>query len=289
MKRLVFLLMILALPAWSKPLVVASFSILGDMVHEIGRDKIDLKVLVGPNQDSHIFEPRPQHAKDLSRADLVVVNGLGFEGWMDRLIKASGFKGSVLVATQGVSPLTQGEEGMERLDPHAWHSLKNALIYVDNIVDGLSKLVPEEAAFFKAQGKAYKKRLQELEKKTGKALAALSSDERKVLTNHDAFEYLGHQFNIMFFSPLGMSTDAEPSAKVVADLIQRIKKDDIQAVFIENISNPRLVEQIAEETGTHVGGVLYSDALDVSGSEADTYLKMMEFNLDALVRALHKK
>lgn len=289
MKRFFFLFMILACPAWGKPVVVASFSILGDMVHEIGQDKIDLRVLVGPNQDSHIFEPRPQHAKDLGRADLVVVNGLGFEGWMDRLIAASGFKGPLLVATKGIVPLTQNREGKKSLDPHGWHSLKNALLYVDNIVEGLSELLPEDADFFKAQGKDYKKRLQDLEKKTEKVLSALPADKRKVLTNHDAFEYLGHQFQIAFYSPLGMSTDAEPSAKVVAELIERIKKDNISAVFIENISNPRLVEQIAEETGTHVGGVLYSDALDVPGSEADTYLKMMTYNLATLTRALKKK
>lgn len=281
--------MMLSTPSFAKPLVVATFSILGDMVHEIGQDKVDVKTLVGPNQDSHVFEPRPQNAKELAHADLVVVNGLGFEGWLDRLIEASGFKGKILVATKGIHPLVRTVNGKTTIDPHAWHSLKNAKVYVDNIVKGLSDLLPEESAFFKAKGEAYKKALTDLEIKTYEELEVIPLKNRKVITNHDAFGYLGREFNITFYSPLGISTESEPSAKSVAALIRKIREEKVHAIFVENISNHRLLDQISSETGVRIGGVLYSDALSAPGTEADTYLKMMAFNLSSLVRAMEEE
>lgn len=286
--RFAFLFLLLSMPAVSKPLVVATFSILGDMVHEIGQDKIELKTLVGPDQDSHVFEPRPQNAKELGRADLVVVNGLGFEGWLDRLIEASGFHGKILMATTGIEPLIYTASGGQTTDPHAWHSLKNAQIYIDNIVHGLSALLPQDAPFFKEQGDKYKKSLEALEHEMRQQLAHLSLEKRKVITSHKAFGYLGRDFDISFSAPLGISTESEPSAKGVAALIRQIQKEGIQAIFIENTSNPRLMEQIASETHTHIGGTLYSDALSAPGTEADTYLKMMTFNLSSLIKAMEK-
>lgn len=284
--RVFLILLMLACPSFAKPFVVATFSILGDMVHEIGQDKIDVKVLVGSNQDSHVYEPRPQDAKDLGRADLVVVNGLGFEGWLDRLIEASGFKGAILVATTGISPLEKKSHGKLRKDPHAWHSLKNAQIYVDNIVKGLSTLMPGEATFFKTRGEAYKKSLENLHQETAQALKPIPFEKRKVITGHDAFAYLGREFGITFSSPQGISTEAEPSAKAIAALIGLIKQEKIKAIFIENISNPRLVEQIARESGVQIGGTLYSDALSKPETEANTYLKMMKLNLSSIINAL---
>jgi zinc/manganese transport system substrate-binding protein len=287
--RVLLILLILSTPSFAKPLVVASFSILGNMIQEIGQDKVDVKTLVGPNQDSHIYEPRPQDGKELAKADLVIVNGLGFEGWLDRLIEASGYKGNVLIATTGITPLTQVSRGVTFTDPHAWHSLKNAAIYVDNIVRGLSLLLPKEASFFQAQGKAYKKALHDLEIEILKKLKPISSEWRKVLTSHAAFGYLGREFGITFYSPIGMNTDAEPSAKAIANLIRKCQKEKIQAVFIENIANSQLIEQIAQEAGIKVGGILYSDALSLPGTEADTYLKMMRFNLTSLTKAMERK
>ena len=293
MKRFFLFFFLFATPVFAKPLVVTSFSILGDMVQEIGGDKVEVRDLVERNQDPHVFEPRPQHAKNLARADLVVINGLGFEGWLDRLIEASGFKGEPLVATKGIAPLRHTHHHTHHehtvFDPHAWHSLKNASIYIDNIVEGLSRLLPQEAAFFKARAEAYKKELEAIEIQTYQELDKLPVESKKVLTNHEAFGYLGHDFQITFYSPLGISTESEPSAKAVATLINRIKKDRIQAVFVENISNSRLINRIAEETGTHIGGILYSDALDIPGTQADTYLKMMRFNLNSLVKAIKVK
>ena len=284
--RFFLVFLILSTQCMAKPLVIATFSILGDMVQEIGQDKIDVKNLVGPNQDSHVFEPRPQNAKDLGRAEMVVVNGLGFEGWMDRLIEASGFHGKILVVTDGITPLTYIHHGKTMSDPHAWHSLKNAQVYVDNIVMGLSELLPEDAVFFKARGEAYKKAIQTLENETLQHLATIPLDKRKVITNHDAFTYLGREFDIQFFSPLGISTESEPSAKSVAILINKIRKEKVQAIFVENISNHRLLDQISNETGVKIGGVLYSDALSLPGTNGDTYLKMMAYNLSSLTRVL---
>lgn len=286
---LFFIFLIFSNHSMAKPLVVTTFSILKDMVREIGQDKVDVKSLVGPNQDPHVFEPRPQHAKELGEADLIVENGLGFEGWLDRLIEASGFHGKIVIATTGIHPLTRLSHGKEVSDPHAWHSLQNAQVYVDNIVKGLSEMLPEDAAFFKGRGDAYKHKLQVLENNTLQDIAAIPVDRRKVITNHDAFGYLGREYAITFYSPLGISTDAEPSAKAVVALIHRIRKEGIQAIFAENISNPRLLEQITQETGKSIGGVLYSDALSALGTDADTYLKMMDSNLSSLVKALKKK
>lgn len=286
--RALLILLFLITSASAKPLVISTFSILGNMVHEIGQDKIEVKTLVGPDQDSHIFEPRPQDAKALGYAHLVVVNGLGFEGWLDRLIEASGFHGTVLVASQGIVPLIHNAHGGEVEDPHAWHSLKNAQIYVDNIVQGLSALLPQDAAFFKARGAAYKKALQALEDETHSRLAAIPVGKRKVIAGHRAFGYLGRDFDITFYAPLGISTESEPTAKGIVTLIHQIQSEGIQAIFIENISNPRLMEQIASETNTSVGGTLYSDALSAPGTSADTYLKMMALNLSALIKAMEK-
>lgn len=283
-----FILLLSITPSFGKPLVITTFSILEDMVHEIGQDKIDVRTLVGPDQDSHVFEPRPRNAKELGHADMVVVNGLGFEGWLDRLIEASGFHGKILVATTGITPLGYTHHGEEFIDPHAWHSLKNAHIYIDNIVKGLSELLPQDAAFFKARGEAYKASLESLEDEAYEQLASVPLQKRRVITGHTAFGYLGRDFDIVFSAPLGISTESEPSAKGVALLIRQIQNEGIQAIFIENISNPRLMEQIARETGTHIGGMLYSDALSAPGSEADTYLKMMQFNLSSLIKGMEK-
>lgn len=286
--RVLLILLLFTNVLQAKPMVVATFSVLGNMVQEIGQDKIDLKTLVGPDQDTHVYEPRPGDAKNLSKADLVVVNGLGFEGWLNRLIEASGFQGKIITVTQGISPLMFDMPGRSIPDPHAWHSLQNAQIYVDNIVKGLSDLLPEEAAFFQERGAAYKASLKALEEEIQEELAPVPLGKRKVVTAHEAFDYMGREFGITFLAPLGVSTDAEPSAKAIANLIRLIRKEDMKSIFVENISNPRLIEQIARETGVKAGGVLYSDALSPPGTPGDTYLKMMSHNLSTLSRSMRE-
>jgi len=278
--------------------VVASFSILGDMVKTVGGDRVEVTTIVGANQDTHVYEPKPKDAKILSKARMVFINGLGFEGWMERLVEASGFKGQMVVAAQGVPSLTvvvddgivcKHEGGCNHkkgFDPHAWHSPDNALIYVDNIVTSLSTLDPQAAQDFQKRGDEYKKQISEVSTWARTELEKVPAPQRKVITAHDAFQYMGHAYGIQFLAPVGVSTDAEPSAKMIANLLKQIRTEGVKAVFIENIANPRVIQQISQEAGVKIFGVLYSDALSAEGGEADTYLKMMRHNITVLIKAM---
>ncbi len=262
--------------------VVASFSILADMARNIGGDAIDVHALVGPDADAHVFEPTPADAKRLADAELVVVNGLGFEGWLDRLVRASGYKGPVAVASAGVTPRMSGKAP----DPHAWQDLKLARRYVLNLRDALAAARPADAALFRQRAAGYTEQLAALDAHTRQAFDALPKEKRRVITSHDAFGYFGAAYGIEFLSPQGMSTDSEASASAVARLIQQIRRQGVAAVFVENITDPRLVTRIAQEGGVTVGGRLYSDALSLPGTPADTYLKLFAHNAAAIEAGL---
>jgi zinc/manganese transport system substrate-binding protein len=262
--------------------VVASFSILADLTRNVGGDAIELSTLVGPDADAHVYEPTPADAKRLADADLVVVNGLGFEGWLNRLVRASGYKGPVVVASAGISPRRAGKAA----DPHAWQDLAHARRYVRNLRDALAKVRPQEAPGFEQRAAAYIERIDALDAELRKRLEAIPQVQRRVITAHDAFGYLGAAYGIDFLAPQGMSTDGQPSAAAVARLIDQIRQQGVRAVFVENISDPRLVERIAREGGATVGGRLYSDALSAPGTEADTYLKLFAHNTQAIATAL---
>lgn len=262
--------------------VVASFSILADMVRNIGGDAIDVSVLVGPDADAHVFEPRPADAKRLADADLIVVNGLGFEGWMDRLVRSSGYRGSVIIASAGITPRRIGKAP----DPHAWQDLAHARRYALNIRDALTKVRPADAAFFEQRAAQYVDRLTALDAELRKVFAAIPKAQRRLISSHDAFGYFGAAYGIEFLSPQGMNTDSEASASAVARLIDQIRRQGVRAVFVENITNPRLIERIAREGGATVGGKLYSDALSKSGTQADTYLKLFAHNAKTIADGL---
>ena len=287
--------------------VVASFSILGDMVAEVGGDRVSVSTLVGPDGDAHVYEPTPADAQTVAAASVVFVNGLAFEGWLDRLIEASEFKGPVVVATTGVVPLEMAEEhhaegeahaegqahaeGPEahdhgEQDPHAWQSLANARLYVANIEAGLSAADPAGAETYKANATAYLAEIDAAEAEIVAAIAALPADRRSVVTSHDAFGYFAAAYGMTFHAPEGLSTEAEPSAADVATLITQMKAEAIPAVFMENITDSRLLEQITAETGASVGGTLFSDALSGPDGPAGTYLDMMRHNTATLTGAL---
>lgn len=288
--------------------VVASFSILGDIVANVGGDRIAVATLVGPDGDAHVYEPSPADARAVAEAGVVVVNGLGFEGWLDRLVAASGYAGPVIVASDGVTPLamaedegdhaeaTQGEEEHAEegdahhhhggFDPHAWQSLANGRIYVEGIAAGLSAADPAGADIYRANAAAYLAQIDKLEVWVKAELGALPEDRRTVVTSHDAFGYFAAAYGLRFVAPAGFSTEAEPSAADAAALIRQLRSENIRAVFIENITNARLIEQIGSEAGATVGGTLYSDALSQPGGPADTYLKMFRFNVGQLKGAL---
>ncbi|UGY05604.1 metal ABC transporter substrate-binding protein [Bradyrhizobium quebecense] len=262
--------------------VVASFSILADMVRNVGGNSVDVVALVGPDGDAHVYAPTPADAKKVADARLLVINGLGFEGWLPRLLQASGSKAPVAVATKGIMPRKMGGHD----DPHAWQSVANAKIYVVNIRDGLIAAAPDRAGVFKANADAYLARLEALDREVHEAVAKIPDARRKVISTHDAFGYFADAYGITFFSPLSVSTDSEPSARDIAAIIAQIKVAKIPAVFLENISDPRLIERIAAETGARVGGTLYSDSLTAEKGQAPTYIDMVRHNIKALTSAL---
>lgn len=279
--------------AESTPLpVTATFSILGDLVQQVGGDKVHVTTLVGPDGDAHVYQPSPQDVRTLGQSHLLVSNGLGFEGWLDRLAQSSGFKGTTVVASHGITPLHRSEEHEDGhdhhgdSDPHAWNDANNVLIYVDNIAQGLADADPANAALYAANAASYKAQVMQLDMRYKIRFNALPEARRKAITSHDAFGYLAHAYHLTLLAPQGMNTDAEPSAAQVANLIRQIRQQNIPALFVENISDPRLMEQIARETQVKIGGKLYSDALSGPKGDAPTYLAFLEHNLSTLLKAL---
>jgi zinc/manganese transport system substrate-binding protein len=307
---------------WAKKLdVVASFSILADMVANVGGEHVSVTTLVSPDQDAHVFEPRPGDARKVAGADLVFINGLGFEGWMERLIKSSGYKGKVITTSKGIDRLKVGSEGHDHgqakkqskdghvhnhshnhghgpghthgqshdhgdVDPHAWHSLANAGIYVDNIAAALTQADPVNAQSYNQNAKAYGRRLAEMKAWASGEFEAVPAKQRRIITSHDAFGYLGREFNLDILTIQGLSTESEPSAGEVARLIDQIRGQGVKAIFLENVSNERMLQQIARETGASIGGTLYSDALSGPQGPAPDYLSLYRHNVEQITKAL---
>ena len=311
-------------PAWSAdaPIpVVATFSILGDMVERIGGDKIAVTTLVGADGDAHVYHPTPADARAVSQAEILVFNGLAFEGWLDRLVEASGFDGVRVVATDGIQPIRLDDDDAHHddhaekddhdkddhdhaakddhdkeehadehdhgaFDPHAWQNPANAVIYVDNIAAGLAKADPANASTYYGNRATYVAEIEALDADIRKTVEGLPEDRRTIVTAHDAFGYFAETYGLRFVAPSGISTESEPSAADVATLIRQIREEGITAVFVESITDSRLLEQIADETGASIGGTLYSDALSGPDEPASTYLDMMRHNVETLAEAL---
>ena len=306
------------LASWAEePLpVVATFSILGDMVERIGGEHIALTTLVGPDGDAHVYQPTPKVARSVAEADVLFLNGLEFEGWLERLAEAASFGGAMVVATKGVVPIAFDDHddhddhdehddhddhaehdkhddhddhaGHDHgaFDPHAWHSLENAVIYANNIAAGLAQADPENAGDYYANRAAFISEIETLSADIEAMMKRLPADKRTVVTPHDAFGYFAASYDLTFVAPQGMSTESEASAGDVAALITQIREDSISAVFIESITDNRMMEQIANETGATIGGTLYSDALSAQSGPASTYLDMMRHNATTLIDAL---
>jgi zinc/manganese transport system substrate-binding protein len=289
MRRLQLSLICFALTAAALPAnaqdrlnVVASFSILGDFVRNVGGDRVNVTTLVGPNSDVHVYTPTPADAKKIADAKLVFINGLGLEGWLPRLVQSSGSKATIVTASTNITPHKLGSHA----DPHAWQSVANAKTYVANIRDALSAAAPADAEAFRSNAEAYRAKLDALDDEIGLAIAQIPSERRRVISNHNAFGYFGIAYGIEFIAPLGVSTESEASARDIADIITQIKTAKIPAVFLENISDDRLVQRIAAETGAKVGGTLYSDSLTDEKGDAPTYIDMVRHNIKALMLAL---
>lgn len=286
LRTLIPAVMLTLLPAMAaaQPLkVVATFSILGDFARQVGGDRIALTTLVGPDGDAHAYEPKPADATALSQADVVLSNGLGFEGFLGRLIKASASPAQIVEASRGVKARILAE-GVP--DPHAFQSVSNAAIYVKAIAEAFCKADREGCSAYETNAAAYDRQLQALDTELRNRLAAIPAERRVVITSHDAFSYLGDAYGIVFLAPEGRSTEAEASAADVAELIRQARDQKASAIFVENISDPRLIAQIAAETGLTLGGTLYSDALSEPGGPAATYVDMMRHNIGAIAAAM---
>lgn len=310
-------LSVLPAAASAEPLkVVATFSIIGDMAKQVGGDRIDLAVLVGPNGDAHVYEPKPQDAARIGAAQVVLANGLKFEGFIDRVVEASGTKAPIVELTKGVTPIEAGEdehghdeaahdgeedhdheaeeaaeaghEGHDHgaYDPHAFQSIPNAMIYVANIAEAFCAADAAGCDSYKANAAAYTETLKALDAEVRADVAAIPEGKRTIITSHDAFGYFAREYGITFLAPEGLSTEAEASAADVAKLIDQVREDSASAVFVENVSNPRLIEQIAKETGLKVGGALYSDALSAADGPAATYVDLMRYNIRTIAGAI---
>jgi len=285
MRRLLLcMLLLIASPlhAAERLNVVASFSILGDFVRAVGGDRVNVTTLVGPDSDVHVYTPAPSDAKRIADAKLVIVNGLGLEGWLPRLVQSSGSKATVVTASAGIAPLELGSAA----DPHAWQSVPNARVYVTDIANALVAADPDDADFFRSQAKAYLEKLEALDREVRQAVAKIPPERRKVISTHDAFGYFAAEYGIQFVAPLGVSTETEPSARDIAAIIGQIRAQKIPAVFLENISDDRLIRRIAAETGARVGGTLISDGLTGEKGLAPTYIDMVRHNIKALTSAL---
>ena len=266
--------------------VVASFTVLADMVRQVGGDHVQVLSIVPPNGDPHEYEPTPDDAKNLKGADVVFTSGLGLEGWFARLTKASGYAGKPVIASDGIRTRTMEEDGKSVTDPHAWNSIPNAEIYVGNIEKALASADPEDAASFKDSAARYDAKLDKLDTYAHAQVDGVPKDDRKVLTTHDALSYFGATYGVKFISPLGFSTEKEPSAAQVAKVIDQIKAEHVHAYFFENSNDPRLVKQIGDATSARPGGELFVEALSPADGPAATYADMFKYNVDKLVAGM---
>lgn len=268
--------------------VVATFSILGDFARNVGGDRVNVTALVGPNSDTHVYTPTPDDAKQVSAAKLVIVNGLGLEGWLPRLVKSAGDRAIIVTATKGIvtrKPATGDDHG-HAFDPHAWQAVPNAKVYVANIRDALIAADPTAAEVYRANAETYLARLEALDREVRAAVDTIPADRRRVISTHDAFGYFAAAYGITFIAPQGVSTESEVSARDLAGIVRQIRAEKIPAVFLENITDPRLMRQIATETGAQIGGTLYSDSLTGEKGDAPTYIDMVRHNIKALTSAL---
>jgi zinc/manganese transport system substrate-binding protein len=278
---------------------VASFSILGDLVRQVGGERVSVDVLVGPGADAHVFQPSPSHARQVGQAQVVFANGLGFEGWMQRLLETAGYKGKPVVVSQGIKPLQAEadahdhkdekpghEHGHGDIDPHAWQSVPNVITYVANITKGLCAADAAGCDGYRKNAAAYTQQLKTLDTEIKATWGSIPAAQRKLITSHDAFGYYARAYGVKFLAPQGVSTDSEASAQGVAQLVRQIRKEQIKALFVESISDPRLIEQIGRETGVKPAGALFSDSLSGSSGPAASYVAMMQANTRAMTQAI---
>jgi zinc/manganese transport system substrate-binding protein len=278
--------------AASRPLtVVATFSVLADMVRVVGAEQVQVRSLVPPETDAHSFEPRPNDVKTLAQANLLVSNGLGFESWLPGLQQAAGFQGPVVVASDGARLLKTGENNGHdhdhgAIDPHAWQDLRNGVHYVQAIAQGLALADPDHALIYRQRADAYTAQLEQLDAQVRARFSAIPPEHRTIITSHDAFGYFARAYGVKFVAIAGVSGRAEVSARNLAALIDQVRNTPVAGIFVQSGAGSQLVQQLARETGAAVGGELYADALAKPGKPADTYLGMMRWNTQQLLQVM---
>jgi zinc/manganese transport system substrate-binding protein len=267
--------------------VVASFSILGDLTRQVGGARAAVESLVGPDSDPHMYEATPRDLRRVMQARVLVRNGLGLEGWMERLTGTAGFRGTEVVAAAKVTPRTMvADGGATTIDPHAWQDPRNGVLYAAAIAEGLAAADSPNAGAYRDEAAAYADRIRAMDRWIAEQLAPIPPERRRIITTHDAFGYYGARYGITFLAAEGISTEDEPSAQTINALVRQIKRDKVPAVFIENMTSPRLARMLAEETGAKLGGEVYSDALSRPDGPAATYLDMLRHNTTLFVEAL---
>lgn len=294
--------------------IVTSFSILADMAKNVAGSRASITSLVGPDADAHVFEPGPADVAMLAEADILIINGLGFEPWLVRLAASAKSKAKFVTASYGVKPIeleephhhghghshghthnhghSHDKDGHPKVphdfDPHAWQDLRNGVIYVRNIADALAEKDPANATLYLANAESYITELKKLHEWARAEIGRLPTEKRKVITTHDAFAYFSKAYGVEFLSPAGIGTASDPSAETLARLVDQMRRENIRALFMENMGNPRMMETIARETGIEDGGTLYSDALSAPGGPAPTYVAMFRHNVPVLIEAMQK-
>lgn len=263
--------------------VVASFSIIGDLVQQVGRDHVSVTTIVGPEEDAHVYQPSPADVRKITQAEIIFINGLGFEGWLSRLIDATKSKGAVIdLSSEIKARQSQGE-----IDPHVWQDVNNVKIYIQEICQALVAIDPNNGADYQKNSQLYIDKLSKLDDEIVKSLTNIPLDDRRVVSTHDAFGYFSARYGITFLAPQGVSTEAEASARDIARIIDAAKAKKVKAVFLENVSDPRLAKSISAETSARLGGTLYSDSLTGAKGDGATYIEMMRHNVKEIVRALN--
>lgn len=265
---------------------VATFSVLADMVSRVGGNLVSVISMVPPDTDAHVYQPTAEDSRALTAAALLVENGLGFEGWMERLAAASDFKGVRIVATTGVIPRMMREGAATSVDPHAWQDPHNGVIYVRAIAGGLTEASPEHAEIWRTNEANYVAEIERTDAWIARQFAPIPPAARRIITTHDAFGYYGDRYGVSFLAAEGISTDAEPSAKAIASLVEQIRRERVRTVFLENMTDPRVTQMLARETGASVSGPLYSDALSKPDGPAPDYVSMLRYNTSLFARAM---
>ncbi len=271
-----------------KPLAVAATTTqIQDFVRNVGGNRVAIAGILKPNVDPHDYEPTVEDVNAVAKADIVFVHGVGLDSWMDKTIKTANAKAPAIVATAGITAL-KGDENTPEGDPHLWFDPTLVQTMVANIAAGLAKVDSANASAYQANAKTYIDQLTQLDGQLKGIFNQVPKEQRKLVTNHDAFRYLAQRYDLTIIGAVipSISDTAEPSAKEINGLIETIKKEKVKTIFAESSANPKVAQQVAKETGVTIIDTLYGDTLGAPGSEADTYLKMMVYDATTITNAI---